>query len=139
MKTKYIFFNKLHGNVEVGVAPPELVPEGAIVIPLDQVECEEDPTGVYQQAWYLDGDKVKVDIDKAKAIKLRQIKETREIHLDQFDRLQARYIGSGNQEKVQQIETIKQSLRDMPATIDWDAIKTVDDLRLLRPPILGYD
>lgn len=139
MKIKYIYFNKIHGNVEVGLAPQDMVPEGAIVIPCDQIECEDDPTGVYQQAWYLDGDKVKVDIDKAKAIKLRQIKETREEHLDQFDRLQARHIGSGNTAKVKQIETIKQSLRDMPETIDWDAIKTVDDLRQIAPPILGYD
>ena len=139
MKTKYIFFNKLHGNVEVGLTPPEMVPKGAIVIPHDQVECEEDPTGVYQQAWYIDNDKVKVDIEKAKAIKLRQIKETRAEHLDQFDRLQARYIGSNNTEKIKQIETIKQSLRDMPDAIDWNAIKTVDDLRQVSPPILGYD
>jgi len=98
--------------------------------------CEEDPLDVYQEAWVIKKGKLTVDLDKAKQVKLREMRALREIHLDEFDKLQARYIGSGDKEGVKRVEKSKEMLRDLPELIDWDSVKSVKELYLVRPPLL---
>ena len=124
-----------NGNVVVSISKTKPTASDCIEIkkPYDTI-CNDDPYDIYQQAWVIRNGKLEVDLDKAKALKLKEMRRLREIHLEEFDKLQARYIGSGDSEGVQRVEKSKQNLRDFPETIDWDSVKYVKELYLVQPP-----
>lgn len=101
----------------------------------------EDPEGHFQKAYEYDPEarKVYINLDKAKNGYMKFLRETRNRKLEELDSRQLRYVVQKNEEKVQEIEEIKEALRNMPDTIPMDNVKNVFELTHLFPPILLPD
>ena len=101
----------------------------------------EDPEGWFSAAYEYDPveKKVYINLDLAKAGYLSFLKQTRNEKLKELDVKQIRYMAQKNDEKVAEIEELKQALRDMPETLPLDRVKNVFELVHLFPPILLPD
>jgi hypothetical protein len=111
------------------------VPEGAVEIGENPVG--DDREGAYFSAWRLQPDgTVTVDLEEAREIRMKWLRERRDNFLFHLDRVQFQYYCSKNEEGIAQVEEEKQALRDFPAQVDWSAIKTLHDVKHLLPPIL---
>lgn len=101
----------------------------------------EDPDGWFVRAYEYDPveHKININLDKAKAGYMAFLKRQRKLKFKELDALQVRYMAQKNEKKVEEIEEIKTSLRDMPETIPMDRIKNVFELMHLFPPILLPD
>ena len=130
---KYAYTDN-QNNVVISFSTTKPTAVDVIDLSPEQDECIDDVPGKYQAAWEIVNGKIEVNLDKAKVIKLAEIREIREIHLEQFDRLQARYIGSGDTDGVARCERRKEMLRDLPTIIDWDSITNMYELGQIRPP-----
>jgi len=101
----------------------------------------EDPEGWFSAAYEYNPveKKVYINLDLAKEGYLSFLKETRNEKLKELDVKQIRYMAQKNDEKVAEIEELKQALRDMPETLPLDRVKNVFELVHLFPPILLPD
>tara|TARA_B110000305_G_scaffold232666_1_gene287974 strand:+ start:636 stop:1082 length:447 start_codon:yes stop_codon:yes gene_type:complete len=101
----------------------------------------EDPRGVFSLAYEYDpiARKVTINLDLAKAGYLKFLKATRKRKLEELDSLQVRAMAQRNEKKVDELEELKQALRDMPKSLPMDKISNIFELVHLFPPILLPD
>lgn len=96
-----------------------------------RVEPSELPTDRrYRNSWKDFGDGVRLDMAKARAERLEQLRRQRTAVLDQLDRNWMRATGQGKKEEADEIEWGRQELRDMPQRVAaaLEAAQTADDL-----------
>jgi uncharacterized membrane protein YukC len=98
--------------------------------------CMDDPNHIARQAWKLTGDKIEVDLDKAKELFLDYLRKIRETKLKELDIEQLKALAIEDKQKVKEIEEEKEALRKMPDSINWEMVETVYDLFHVLPPIL---
>tara|TARA_R110000796_G_scaffold52160_6_gene123033 strand:+ start:58 stop:546 length:489 start_codon:yes stop_codon:yes gene_type:complete len=75
--------------------------------------------------------KVVVDLELIHSFVLTEIKEARNICLTDLDEVQVRYMAMGNADKVASIEADKQTLRDLPNTLDFSKATTYSESMLV--------
>jgi flagellar motility protein MotE (MotC chaperone) len=101
----------------------------------------EDPEGWFSGAYeyFPEEKKVKINLDKAKAGYLDFLRKARAQKLEELDRKHLRALVSKDEKKIEEIEELKQTLRDMPEKLPLDRITNVFELVHLFPPILLPD
>ncbi|NBW08388.1 MAG: hypothetical protein EBR82_10205 [Caulobacteraceae bacterium] len=84
--------------------------------------------GVYRDAWFIDGDKVSIDIEKAKAIKLELLRAKRNQLLSKLDVPFLRAVETG--EGLAEIKAQKDLLRALPPVLKTalDELDNIDDI-----------
>ena len=100
------------------------------------VEAATLPTRDYREAWSFDGTTVKHDMTVARQIKLdAEIRPERNKRLAALDIDWSRAMAQGNTTLAGQIETKRQTLRDIPTTVtpSLDAITDPTALKTFTP------
>jgi hypothetical protein len=101
------------------------------VVSWRRVDSTELPTDRrYRNSWRDHGDRIDLDLPKARAERLDQLRRSRQPILDQLDRDHARATDQGDREEAARIAARRQQLRDMPMTVApaLAAATTADDL-----------
>ena len=80
-----------------------------------------------------DGTNVTVNMTKARAIKLAKIRASRNAELTKLDVESLIAIESGDSSEQTRVNTLKQTLRDIPATFDLDGLGTPETLKAAWP------
>jgi len=91
------------------------------------------PTPRFRNAWVKGNKGVTVDLSRAKAQVLDEIRAVRNARLDETDKLMSRALETGTVEELEELKRYRQQLRDLPQTIGIDKIKTVDKLLAAYP------
>ena len=110
------------------------VPEGAVEVSGQPVT--EDPAGIYFEAWELDGDTVTINIEKAIEVRMKWLRGRRKSMLEVLDSKQLQFYCKRDEKAIDEVEAEKQELRDFPAKVNWDVIKTLHDVQHILPPRL---
>ena len=92
-------------------------------------------TVALRDAWEDDGSKINVNLTKARAGKTNEIRPERNKRLSDLDVSFMRAVEAGDTGQQSSIATLKQKLRDLPATIqsDLNALDTPDKLEKFQP------
>lgn len=90
-----------------GAHPDGFYPKFSVVEKIDAPESRQ-----FRNAWKKEGNRIVVDIGKAKEIHLNRIREERNKRLEALDREQLKVMIDA--EKLKEIEKQKQVLRDIP-------------------------
>jgi len=126
----------IEGNLRYGVYPPgsEVIVVDEASVPSDH-EC--DNSCEFFDAWVLKEGKPIVDMDRARLIKLEQIRKARKPELAKLDISYLRALEAGNSRLQLEIAAKKQTLRDLPQTFDLSKAQTVTQLKSIWPNILS--
>lgn len=76
------------------------------------------------------------DMEKSRALHLRRIREARAPVLDQLDRDWMRATGQGRTKAAEEIEALRQELRDATTSIGIEKATTPDDLKGIWPRLV---
>lgn len=91
------------------------------------------PSRAYRDAWTLSGGRVQHDMAKARAAKLAEIREERNKRLAATDGTYLRAQEAGDTATLDRLKTMRQRLRDLPATVALDNIPDADTLKAFEP------
>lgn len=92
----------------------------------------------FRDAWDFEMDgAISVDMPKAREIHLQRIREARNAKLEALDVETLKAIGAGDDTRRQEVEGIKQQLRDIPEEINLDQYQTPDELQAFWPELLS--
>lgn len=122
-------------EVEMSVVLEKSVPPDATNVQV--VEESEIPTDrSFRNAWTPSGASIVVDMTKARAIHLSRIRRIRDKKLELLDKETMKNIK--NPTKIDEIESQKQTLRDLPQTIasELSSASTPEELRLVQKDFL---
>ena len=99
------------------------------------IDSEEVPTDHYFfEAWEYRDNGVRVNMEKARAIHLKAIRQARNVKLALHDIPFMRAVEDGDQDAIRSISSIKQTLRDIPQTFDLQKnIRTPAELKAAWP------
>lgn len=123
----------------------EIIPRNQPLLKLEpnQVNCHDDPLGSFFDCWTFDDHtnptKIIVDIEAAKTSWKKTLIDRRDFQLHVLDKKQMIALGRGDTTEVSRLEEMKQSLRDLPKSINMDHIKTISELTEYVPAILLAD
>ena len=112
---------------------------GISLVPLDAiypqvVTIADIPQDRYfRNAWDHGGDRVTVNMDKAREIHLNRIRDARDKKLIDLDKETMKALGKKDDVFRAAVEAQKQVLRDIPQTIDLTVAKTPEELKALWP------
>jgi len=103
-----------------------LLEDGAI--PSDPVSWK------YRDAWEFSGGVISIDVEKAKPVALEALRKQRNAELEKLDIDEMRF--GGESEKLQEVRSRKQQLRDAPVTLAAavSASKSIDELEAIVLP-----
>lgn len=87
----------------------------------------------FRSAWTDTGASIDVDIAKSRVIELSRIREQRDKELIKQDGLLMKAVESKDVPESARITTLKQTLRDLPDTVNLDQYATPDDLKAAWP------
>lgn len=90
----------------------------------------------FRDAWRMDIDKVIINLDAAKTIKMQQLRALRDEKLKFLDIVYMRADEQGDEASKITISEQKQALRDLPQTEKFANIVTVEQLKIYTPSIL---
>lgn len=108
-----------------------------IVTKWQEVNPAELPSdSTFFKAWRIDGDKVTIDFEAAKQIKMQQLRALRDEKLKFLDIVYMRADEQGDEASKITISEQKQALRDLPQTEKFANIVTVEQLKIYTPSIL---
>jgi len=114
------------------------IPENAINV--REIEDTDFPTvDGFRDAWEDGGDKININLIKAKDINLGRLRQKRDSLLDTYDKLLARAMEIGTEQEVDNLKTKKQQLRD--ATEPLKALTnptSIDEIIQLTPSLDEY-
>lgn len=99
----------------------------------DVVQLDTLPSRAYRNAWVLAGGKVQHDMDKARAMKLEEIRAERNARLAASDGPHLRAQDQGDTAEVNRLKVLRQRLRDLPATVDLSGVSDADALAAWQP------
>lgn len=112
-----------------GADPSIVLADGDVVVG----EAPELPTNVAQEAWKEEDGAIVVDLDKAREIKLDEIRVERDRLLAESD---AEWVEKSSKgEDVSDLNTRKQALRDLPAAVEsaLASESTAEDIAAYTP------
>jgi hypothetical protein len=98
---------------------------------------EEDEGMDFFDAWEVSGDKLVVNLDKAKDIRIRDMVSQRDRALKQLDHPHMSALLSGDTKEVAEIESKKDELRKIPSSVDWSSVDSLYAIKHINPPALG--
>ena len=103
-----------------------------------EVVFEEDKFGSYMNAWEIKSNKIKINTKKAKEEHLQHLREIRNITLQKRDMDMLIALGKNDTAKVKELEEEKQTLRDLPKSVEpaLKKAKTFSDIKQIMPPEL---
>lgn len=101
---------------------------------MDRSEIPADRT--FRNAWVDGGKSVSVDMNKAREIHRDRLREARAPLLAELDTTQLRAIVAEDKATVSDLETQKQSLRDVTGDAAIDAAQTTEELKAVWPEVL---
>jgi hypothetical protein len=113
------------------------LPRGAEYIVIDV--NEQPASRVFRQAWRIVDNKVIVDMERARAIRMDEIREDRAIAFETLDIEYIRATEKDDSKSKAQIVALKQLLRDIPQTFDLTVAKTPEELEKLSPVIPAWN
>lgn len=87
----------------------------------------------FREAWEHGGNKILVNMPRARDIHLGRIREARNKALADMDIETIKAMGQGDNKALVDVEAQKQVLRDIPQTIDLDQANTPEELRAIWP------
>lgn len=90
----------------------------------------------FRDAWKLDADSVAIDMPKARAIHMDNIRAARREPLENLDLAYQRADEEDNSAMKQKIVANKKLLRDLPTTVDLNSISSPKELKKIWPEIL---
>lgn len=130
---KRIIYTRPDGGVSI-IIPCGDIGEAWAILPKDAInpqivtvdDIPKDRT--FRSAWEHSGDKITVNMDKAREIHLSHIRAQRNAALAVLDIETMKALGKGDNAARDAIEARKQALRDIPQTIDLNAAKTPEEL-----------
>lgn len=108
-------------------------------IPPDAIEprlifTEDIPQDrTFRDAWEHDGEKVRVNMDKARVIHMNRIRKVRDKVLADLDIETIKALGQGDKIIMDAVEGQKRRLRNLPQTFDLSKAKTPEELQTLWP------
>lgn len=106
----------------------------ADAINLQTITFDQIPNDrTFRNAWEHSGNKVQVNMNKAREIHMNQIREVRDKKLASLDVETIKALGSGNSNAVAVVEAQKQKLRDIPQTLDLTKATTPEELKAIWP------
>lgn len=85
----------------------------------------------FRNAWKLAGDKIVIDMPKAREIKLAEIRKERNAKLDALDKEFMKALSTKKDTKA--LEDKMQALRDIPQTTDLSSIASPEALEAFQP------
>jgi hypothetical protein len=127
-------------DLEDGAVPERIVREElekafrpGEVVSWRQIRAEDIPSAHYRDAWIDTGSAITHDMGKARAMLLADLRTSRIEQLDALDRDWMRATGRGQAAEAARVESERQRLRDLPATLNEqiEAATTVDQLRAI--------
>lgn len=130
---RYFAKNNSDGGVNITATLESGQGKGVEVFP---PYFEDKAAYIYQNAWHVKDKKIQLDLQKAKKQHLELLKKVRDNKFKELDKEQLIALGKGDQNAVDEIENIKNELRDFPNHINWDNIKNLYDLTHTFPPAL---
>jgi hypothetical protein len=99
--------------------------------PIKDADVPADRT--YRDAWTDDGKAIVHDMGKARALHVARLRRRRAPKLVELDGQWMRAMGQGNSQEAARVEAERQALRDLPVTLEFDKIDSVDDLKKAWP------
>lgn len=150
MTIKRIVYERPDGGVSIVIPAPEFVArfkdESEAISVIMAKDVPVDATNIiicnatdlpkqenFRDAWERFGVSVRVNMQKAQAMHMNDIRSMRNKKLSELDVLQMRAIVGQKNDEINSIENDKQNLRDIPETFDLSQAKTPDDLKALWP------
>lgn len=110
------------------------VPEKAVAV---VINLDNLPTSrTFRAAWSIQGRGVAVDMPKARAIHMERIRAARDALLVRLDGEALAAMDQERNADLAEIRTTKQTLRDLPQTLDLDKFKTPEELAAFWPDAL---
>ena len=101
------------------------------------IEATDQPSDRYfRDAWKKNVNKIDIDMPKARNIHMDKLRIKRDEKLKTLDVEWQKETERGNSKNAQDVAYIKQTLRDLPQTLDLSTVETPDELRLILPEIL---
>jgi hypothetical protein len=91
----------------------------------------------FRNAWEHGGDKVRVNMDRAREIYFGRIRKARDAALMALDIETIKASGKGDTGALATVEAQKQLLRDLPEAIDLNVAKSPEELKDLWPKELS--
>ena len=101
--------------------------------PFDDIEDTELPSRRFRNQWVKEGNKAGVDLVKAKEQVLSELRTERDKELTVTDGQIVKENEIGNANSQNAVKTYRQSLRDLPANTNLDAITTAEELETQYP------
>ena len=131
--TSPVYASRPDGMTEEAFCDSErlrVVPAGVSYRVGDHTQCPADRT--FRDAWTDEGTAIIVDMTRARAIHLAEIRKARNLELAKEDILMLRAIEAGDSSAQSEVAARKQLLRDIPATFDL-ATDVPDELKTKWP------
>lgn len=114
-------------------ASPDGTPRKCIFV--DQQDMPSDRE--FRDAWYIEGEKIGIDIQKARSIHMSKIRKVRNIAIKELDGLVMRAIEVGDEVELKRLSIAKQVLREIPSKANLDRFVSVEELKLYWPEELS--
>lgn len=104
------------------------------VVSIRKINKEEVPSDrTFRDSWQDEGNNISHNMNKAKEIHLKRLRERRNYLLSEKDKEWMKAVGQENKTEADKIEAERQALRDFPEILkpDLDAAKTIEELKLI--------
>lgn len=82
----------------------------------------------FRNAWTQRGRKVEVPVNKAKGVLIEEVRRARKKKLEELDRDWMKAKGQKKEKEADDVEKVRQKLRDLPQEIADQAFETVDQV-----------
>lgn len=103
-----------------------------------RITDDELPDRAYREAWRDEGGKLTHYMPKARELHLARVRHVRARRLAELDGDWMRESGpNGRKPEADAIEAKRQTLRDLPVTLNVDEAQTIDELKAKWSPLLG--
>ena len=135
---KHIAYKRPDGGVNIVCPHPDVPLDDVMAkdVPPDATDVQvldTLPTRLYRDAWTMVGGKVTHDMAKARGLKMAEIRRGRDAVLAATDGAYMRAVEQDNTADIAKLKAQRQRLRDLPATVNLDAITTVEALKAFEP------
>jgi hypothetical protein len=90
----------------------------------------------YRNAWTDDGSVIRHDMPKARDLHIQRVRRARGLRLEDLDAKWMRASGQKKQNEADEIESQRQTLRDLPMTLKVEEAQTIEDLKGKWSPLL---
>ena len=134
---KHIAYKRPDGGVNIVCPHPDVPLDDVMAkdVPPDATEVQvldKLPSRAYRDAWVLSGGVVTHDMEKARELKMAEIRAERDKRLAATDGVYLRAQERGDDTEAAKLKEYRQGLRDLPAKVALD-VETPEELKALQP------